>query len=193
MKFGAALTTGLPILHDLLRILGPDVLQTYIVNQVQEIYRLQGVDIDDRHIELIVKQMLRKVRIIEPGDTDFLIGDRVDKVHFRNVNALLRAEGKRVAVAKPILMGITMASLGAESVFAAASFQETTRILSEAAVFGQVDHLYGLKENIIIGKLIPAGTSIPSFRKRYLDNDQSIHEAIEADNRKNAEIAQHNA
>ena len=193
VKSGDALTTGLPILHDLLRILGPDVLQTYIVNQVQEIYRLQGVDIDDRHIELIVKQMLRKVRIIEPGDTDFLIGDRVDKVHFRNVNALLRAEGKRVAVAKPILMGITMASLGAESVFAAASFQETTRILSEAAVFGQVDHLYGLKENIIIGKLIPAGTSIPSFRKRYLDNDQSIHEAIEADNRKNAEIAQHNA
>lgn len=193
IKSGDALTTGVPILHDLLRILGPDVLQTYIVNQVQEIYRLQGVDIDDRHIELIVKQMLRKVRIIEPGDTDFLVGDRVDKIHFKNVNSLLRAEGKRAAVAKPILMGLTIASLGAESIFAAASFQETTRILADAAVFGLVDHLYGLKENIIIGKLIPAGTSIPSFRKRYLDNNQSIHEAIEADNLKNAELAKNNA
>lgn len=193
IKSGDALTTGLPILHDLLRILGPDVLQTYIVNQVQEIYRLQGVDIDDRHIELIVKQMLRKVRIVEPGDTDFLIGDRVDKVHFRNVNTLLRSEGKKAAVAKPVLMGITMASLGTESVFSAASFQETTRILSEAAVFGQVDHLYGLKENIIIGKLIPAGTGIASFRKRYLDDDQSIHEAIEADDRRDAESAENNS
>ena len=189
IKSGDALTTGLPILHDLLRILGPDTLQTYIVNQVQEIYRLQGVDIDDRHIELIVKQMLRKVRIVDPGDTDFLIGDRVDKIHFKNVNLLLRADGKRPAIAKPILMGITMASLGTESVFSAASFQETTRILSEAAVFGLVDHLYGLKENIIIGKLIPAGTGIASFRKRYLDNNQSIHEAIESDNAQQKEVA----
>ena len=193
VKSGDALTTGLPILHDLLRILGPDVLQTYIVNQVQEIYRLQGVDIDDRHIELIVKQMLRKVRIVDPGDTDFLIGDRVDKVHFRNVNTLLRAEGKRAAIAKPILMGITIASSSSESVFSAASFQETTRILAEAAVFGLVDNLYGLKENIIIGKLIPAGTGIASFRKRYLDNNQSIHEAIESDNLKNAENVEINA
>ncbi|MGZ6250406.1 MAG: DNA-directed RNA polymerase subunit beta' [Candidatus Chromulinivorax sp.] len=179
VKSGDALTTGLPILHDLLRILGPDVLQTYIVNQVQEIYRLQGVDIDDRHIELIGKQMLRKVRVIDPGDTDFLIGDRVDKIHFRNVNALLRAEGKRAAVAKPILMGLTMASVGTESFFSAASFQETTRILAEAAVFGQVDHLYGLKENIIIGKLIPAGTGVATFRKRYLENNKSIYQAAQ--------------
>lgn len=168
---GDQLTTGLPVLHDVLRILGPDVLQTYIVNQIQEIYRLQGVDIDDRHIELIVKQMLRKVRVIDPGDTEFLIGDRVDKIHFKTVNVALHMQGKRPAVAKPMLMGITMASLGTESVFSAASFQETTRILSEAAVFGLVDNLYGLKENIIIGKLIPAGTGVESFRKKYLEEN----------------------
>ena len=187
IKSGSPLTTGLPVLHDILRILGPDVLQTYIVNQIQEIYCLQGVNIDGRHIELIAKQMLRKVRVVDPGDTDFLIGDRVDKIHFRTVNAALKSEGKKVASAKPVLMGITMASLGTESVFSAASFQETTRILSEAAVFGQVDNLYGLKENIIIGKLIPAGTGIPSFRKRYIEENQTIHEAIEADTVKEEE------
>ena len=168
IRAGEALTTGSPVLHDILRILGPDAVQHYIVNQVQEIYRLQGVDIDDRHIELIAKQMLRKVRVVESGDSDFLIGDRVDKNHFALVNAALVAEGKQPAVAKPILMGITMASLGTESVFSAASFQETTRILAEASVAGQVDYLYGLKENIIIGKLIPAGTGIASFREHYL-------------------------
>ena len=169
IKAGEALTTGAPVLHDILRILGPDAVQHYIVNQVQEIYRLQGVDIDDRHIELIAKQMLRKVRVVESGDSDFLIGDRVDKNHFALVNAALVAEGKQPAVAKPILMGITMASLGTESVFSAASFQETTRILAEASMAGQVDYLYGLKENIIIGKLIPAGTGIASFREHYLN------------------------
>lgn len=169
IKAGEALTTGAPVLHDILRILGPDAVQHYIVNQVQEIYRLQGVDIDDRHIELIAKQMLRKVRVVESGDSDFLIGDRVDKNHFALVNTALVAEGKQPAVAKPILMGITMASLGTESVFSAASFQETTRILAEASVAGQVDYLYGLKENIIIGKLIPAGTGIASFREHYLN------------------------
>ena len=169
IKAGEALTTGAPVLHDILRILGPDAVQHYIVNQVQEIYRLQGVDIDDRHIELIAKQMLRKVRVVESGDSDFLIGDRIDKNHFALVNAALVSEGKQPAVAKPILMGITMASLGTESVFSAASFQETTRILAEASVAGQVDYLYGLKENIIIGKLIPAGTGIASFREHYLN------------------------
>ncbi len=166
---GDPLTSGAPVLHDILRILGPDTLQRYLVNQIQEIYRLQGININDRHIELIVRQMLRKVRIIDPGDTDFLIGDRVDRIHFKTVNAALQAEGKKVAVAKPVLMGITLASLGTESVFAAASFQETTRILAEAAISGQVDYLYGLKENVIIGKLIPAGTGITSFRKKYIE------------------------
>jgi len=168
VRAGDQLTSGTPILHDVLRILGPDMLQKYLVNQIQQIYRLQGVDINDRHIEVIVRQMLRKVRIVEPGDTDFLVGDRVDRIHLRIINEALQAEGKRVAAAKPLLMGITLASLGTESFFSAASFQETTRILAEAAVSGQTDHLYGLKENIIIGKLIPAGTGVTAFRKKYL-------------------------
>ncbi len=166
---GDPLTTGTPVLHDILRILGPETLQRYLVNQIQEIYRLQGIDINDRHIELIVRQMMRKMRIVEPGDTDFLVGDRVDKMHFKAVNAALAADGKRLAVAKPLLMGITLSSLGTESFLSAASFQETTRILAEATVAGQVDHLYGLKENVTIGKLIPAGTGIKSFRQKYLE------------------------
>lgn len=170
---GDQLTTGALVMHDLLRILGADVVQRYLVNQIQEIYRLQGIDINDRHIELIVRQMMRKVRIIEPGDSDFLIGDRVDRIHFNTVNGLLKAQGKKTATAKPILMGITQASLGTESFISAASFQETTRILAEAAIAGQVDHLYGLKENVIVGKLIPAGTGIKSFKEKYLGDDLS--------------------
>ncbi len=168
---GDQITSGTPVLHDILRILGPETLQKYLVNQIQQIYRLQGIDINDRHIELIVRQMLRKVRVVEPGDTEFLIGDRVDRIHFKTINAALQAEGKRVATAKPVLMGITLASLGTESFISAASFQETTRILAEAAISGQVDHLYGLKENIIIGKLIPAGTGIKNFKKKYLEEE----------------------
>jgi DNA-directed RNA polymerase subunit beta' len=170
---GDPITSGSPVLHDILRIMGPEMVQRYLVDQIQQIYRLQGIDINDRHIELIVKQMLRKVRVVESGDTDFLISDRVDRVHFKMVNSLIKAEGKRVAAAKPILMGITQASLGTESFISAASFQETTRILSEAAISSSVDHLYGLKENVIVGKLIPAGTGIESFRKLYLGDDVS--------------------
>ena len=170
---GDQITSGTPILHDILRILGPEVLQTYLVNQIQQIYRLQGIDINDRHIELVVRQMLRKVRIVDPGDTDFLIGDRVDRIHFKTVNAALQSEGRRVATAKPVLMGITLASLGTESFISAASFQETTRILAEAAISGQVDYLYGLKENVIIGKLIPAGTGIKQFREKYLIEEKT--------------------
>lgn len=170
---GDQLTTGSPVLQDMLRILGPDVVLNYLVNQIQEIYRLQGIDINDKHIELIVRQMLRKVRIADSGDTDFVIGDRVDRVHFKMVNALTKTAGKKVAQAKPVLMGITQASLGTESFISAASFQETTRILTEAAISGQVDHLYGLKENVIVGKLIPAGTGIASFKKKHLGDDVS--------------------
>lgn len=112
--------------------------------------------------------MLRKVRVIDSGDSEFLIGDRIDAIHFKSVNEQLQAQGKRVATAKPILTGITMASLSTESPLAAAAFQETTRILAEAAVSGETDCLYGLKENLIIGKLIPAGTGVTSFRKKYL-------------------------
>ncbi|MGE0010003.1 MAG: DNA-directed RNA polymerase subunit beta' [Candidatus Babeliales bacterium] len=173
---GDLLTSGTPVLHDILRIMGPEVLQRYLVGQIQEIYRLQGVDINDRHIELIVRQMLRKVRVVDSGDTDFLIGDRVDRIHFKTVNEVLRAEGKKPAVARPTLMGLTLASLDSESFISAASFQETTKILAEAAIAGRVDHLYGLKENIIIGKLIPAGTGIASFRKKFLGDDRSEFE-----------------
>jgi len=170
---GDLLTTGTPTLHDMLRILGPDVVQRYLVDQIQEIYRLQGIDINDKHVELIVRQMMRKVRITDAGDTDFLIGDRVDRIHFMTVNSLLKAENKKVARAKPVVMGLTQASLGTESFISAASFQETTRILAEAAVAGQVDRLYGLKENVIVGKLIPAGTGVGSFKKKYLGAEMS--------------------
>jgi len=170
---GDLLTSGSPVLHDILRILGPDIVQKYLVDHIQEIYRLQGIDINDRHVELIVKQMIRKVRVVDQGDADFLVGDRIDRVHFKSVNKLLHAEGKKPATAKPILMGITAASLGTESFFSAASFQETTRILAEAAISGQVDYLYGLKENVIVGKLIPAGTGVASFRKKYIGENLS--------------------
>lgn len=175
---GDPITSGTPVLHDILRILGPEVLQRYLVDQIQQIYRLQGIDINDRHIELIARQMMRRVRIVEPGDTDFLIGDRVDRVHLQVVNAALQAEGKRPAAAKPVLMGITLASLGTESFISAASFQETTRILAEAALSGLDDKLYGLKENVIIGKLIPAGTGIRSFREKYLGPDSVSTEFV---------------
>jgi len=170
---GDLLTSGTPNVHDILRILGPDELQKYLVKEIQEIYTLQGVSIHDRHIELIVRQMLRKVSITDPGDTSFVIGDRVDRVHLQSVNRVMASEGKKVAIAKPLLMGITKASLGTESFFSAASFQETTRVLTEAAIMGQVDYLFGLKENVIIGKLIPAGTGVPSFKLKYIGEDVS--------------------
>ncbi len=173
VSVGDALTSGTPLLHDLLRILGPEMLQRYLVDRIQEIYRLQGIDINDRHIEVIVRQMMRKVRIVEQGESDFLVGDRVDKIHFKDVNEQLQSQGKKIALAKPILTGITMASLCTESPLAAAAFQETTRILSEAAISGQMDYLYGLKENLVIGKLIPAGTGVASFRDKYLGDNLS--------------------
>ncbi len=173
VRAGDHLTAGEPVLHDILRILGPDVVQRYVVDRIQEIYRLQGIDINDSHIEVVVKQMMRKVRVTDSGDSDFLIGDKVDRIHFKEVNEMLKQQGKKVAKASPILMGITMASLGTESVISAASFQETTRILTEAAISGKTDYLYGLKENLVIGKLIPAGTGISSFRKKYLGDSLS--------------------
>jgi len=168
IKAGDALTSGVPNVHDILRILGPDEAQKYLVHEIQEIYKLQGVDINDKHVEVIVKQMLRKVRIVEPGDTNFVTGDRVDKIYLQTVNKMMAKDGAKIAVAKPILMGITKASLCTESFISAASFQETTRVLTEASLVGQVDYLYGLKENVIIGKLIPAGTGIGSFEKKHI-------------------------
>jgi DNA-directed RNA polymerase subunit beta' len=176
VKAGDALTSGTPNAHDILRILGSDEVQRYLVREIQEIYTLQGVDINDKHRELIVRQMLRKVRIVEPGDTKFVAGDRVDKFHLQTINRLTTKEGKKPATAKPILMGITKASLGTESFISAASFQETTRVLTEASLVGQVDYLYGLKENVVIGKLIPAGTGISSFKSKYVGEELSEFE-----------------
>ncbi|QQR53891.1 DNA-directed RNA polymerase subunit beta' [bacterium] len=171
---GDFLTSGLPVLQDILQILGPDVAQKYLVDQIEQIYRLQGVSINAKHYELIVRQMTRKVRIVERGDSDFMIGDRIDRVHFQMVNSALRAEGKKVAVARPVVQGLIHASLGTESFISAASFQETTGILTAGAIAGQIDYLYGLKENVIVGKVIPAGTGVGSFKQKYLgSNDDS--------------------
>ena len=173
VKAGDALSSGVPNVHDILRILGPDEVQRYLVKEIQEIYSLQGVDINDKHIEVIVRQLLRKVRIVSPGDTKFIVGDRVDKIYLQTVNKLMIKEGKKPAVTKPILMGLTKASLGTESFISAASFQDTTKVLTEASLVGQVDHLYGLKENVVIGKLIPAGTGVSSFRLKHIGEDVS--------------------
>lgn len=173
VKAGDSLTSGTPNVHDILRILGPDEVQKYLVREVQEIYALQGVDINDKHIEIIVRQMLRKVRVVDPGETKFVAGDRVDKFHLQTVNKIVVKEGKKPATARPILMGITKASLGTESFISAASFQETTRVLTEASLVGQVDYLYGLKENVVIGKLIPAGTGVATFKLKHIGEEVS--------------------
>jgi len=149
---------GHPAPHDILAIKGVEELANYLINEIQDVYRLQGVTINDKHIEVIVRQMLQKVEIVDPGDTTFIKGEQVDKIEFKEVNAKVEKEGGRPATAQPILLGITKASLQTRSFISAASFQETTRVLTEAAVNGKVDTLEGLKENVIVGRLIPAGT-----------------------------------
>ena len=152
------LMDGNPVPHDILRILGIEALASYLVKEIQDVYRLQGVTINDKHIEVIVRQMLQKVEIVDPGETTFLIGETVDKVEFDQVNERAAVDSLRPALAEPVLQGITKASLQTDSFISAASFQETTRVLTEAAVNGKVDNLMGLKENVIVGRLIPAGT-----------------------------------
>ncbi len=166
---GDQITVGNPVLQDLLKIKGVDYLQMYLVNKIQLVYLSQGVPINDRHFELMVRQMTRKVKISDPGNTNLLVGDRIDKVQLNYINKALLEEGKIPAKANVELTGITIASLGTESFIAAASFQETTRILAEAAVSGQIDNLYGPKENVIIGRLIPAGTGTEKFKKDVLN------------------------
>ena len=161
---GSALTDGPIVPQDILRVIGERGLQEYLVNEIQEVYRSQGVKINDKHIEVIVRQMLRKVRIDDPGDTEFLIGMQVDKWRFSIENARVKAKGEKPAQGTPILLGITKASLSTESFIAAASFQETTRVLTEAAASGKRDGLVGLKENVIMGHLIPAGTGFYANR-----------------------------
>jgi len=165
VKAGEALMDGSPNPHDYLAVLGDRELQRYLVNEVQEVYRLQGVTINDKHIEIIVRQMLRRVRIEDVGDTDFVVGELVDKFLFQEENEKVVAQGKRPATAKPVLLGITKASLSTDSFISAASFQETTRVLTEAAISGKMDELRGLKENVIVGRLIPAGTGLSYYTR----------------------------
>jgi DNA-directed RNA polymerase subunit beta' len=155
---GEFLIDGNPAPHDILQIMGIEALANYLVNEIQEVYRLQGVPINDKHIEVIVRQMLQKIEVSDPGDSLFLKEEQIDKIEFEEMNARLDAEGKRQAKGAPVLLGITKASLQTRSFISAASFQETTRVLTDAAVNGKVDTLEGLKENVIVGRLIPAGT-----------------------------------
>ena len=155
---GEFLLDGHPAPHDILAIKGVEELAAYLVNEIQEVYRLQGVTINDKHIEVIVRQMLQKVEVEEIGDTGFLKGEQIDRIDFEERNEEVKAEGGKPATATPVLLGITKASLQTRSFISAASFQETTRVLTEASVNGKVDTLEGLKENVIVGRLIPAGT-----------------------------------
>ncbi|MGD8923994.1 MAG: DNA-directed RNA polymerase subunit beta', partial [Syntrophobacterales bacterium] len=165
VRAGEPLMDGAANPHDILNILGEKELAKYLVNEVQQVYRLQGVKINDKHIEVIVRQMLKRVRITEPGDSDFLMGEHVEKYRFEEANQVLLEAGKKPAVGEPLLLGITKASLSTESFISAASFQETTKVLTDAAVAGRVDYLRGLKENVIMGRLIPAGTGMKAYRE----------------------------
>ena len=171
LEAGDELTEGSVNPHDILKIKGLRAAQDYLLREVQRVYRLQGVEINDKHIEVIVHQMLKKIRIEENGDSEFLPGSMVDVLDFNEVNEQLIAEGKEAATGEQIMLGITKASLATDSFLSAASFQETTKVLTEAAIKGKVDHLIGLKENVIIGKHIPAGTGMKKYRDVSLNTD----------------------
>jgi DNA-directed RNA polymerase subunit beta' len=157
--------------HDILRVLGMNRLQEYLTNEIQEVYRLQGVNINDKHIEVIVRQMLRWVKVTDVGDTDFLLDEQVDRFRFTDENDRVVNEDGEPAKAEPLLLGITKASLSTDSFISAASFQETTRVLTEAAISGRIDYLRGLKENVIMGRLIPAGTGMEYYRNVKVERD----------------------
>ena len=176
---GDELTEGSVNPHDILKIKGLRAVQDYMIQEVQRVYRLQGVEINDKHIEVVVRQMLKKIRIEESGDSDFLPGTMVDVLDFEDVNEKLIEEGKEVATGEPIMLGITKASLATNSFLSAASFQETTKVLTEAAIKGKVDPLIGLKENVLIGKLIPAGTGMRKYRDVTLDTGKKPEEEVE--------------
>ena len=179
---GDPLMDGNPVPHDILLVLGVEALAAYLTNEIQEVYRLQGVKINDKHIEVIVRQMLQKVEITDAGDTTFLAGEQIDRIEFDEVNAKALSGGEQPAQALPVLQGITKASLQTRSFISAASFQETTRVLTEAAVSGKVDNLLGLKENVIVGRLVPAGTGSAMSRMRMLaaERDRQMSELAAA-------------
>ena len=175
VEAGELLTEGHPELHDILRTKGEKFLARYLVDEIQEVYRFQGVGIDDKHIEVIVRQMLRKITVLDPGGTSFLVGEQVDKGEFRHENSRAMGEGRTPATAEPLVLGITQASLTTSSFISAASFQETTKVLTEASLRGKMDYLRGLKENVIVGRLIPAGTGY----REYVHSDISVPEQKE--------------
>ena len=179
---GDALMEGSTNPHDLLGIKGEKDLAKYLVDQVQEVYRLQGVKINDKHIEVIVRQMLRRVKVKEVGDTDFLAGEQIERSVFQSENNRVMQAGGVPAVAEPLLLGITKASLSTDSFISAASFQETTKVLTEASISGKIDYLRGLKENVIMGRLIPAGTGLDQYKNLRLKH----YETEEPSNRSTA-------
>ncbi len=181
VQAGEPLMDGSANPHDILDILGPKELQKFLVDEVQEVYRLQGVAINDKHIEVIVRQMLRRVRIEDAGDTEFLIRSQVDKFVFEEENERVMAKGGKPATGKPIFLGITKAALSTDSFISAASFQETTRVLTEAAISGRVDDLLGLKENVIVGRLIPAGTGLNEYRDVFVKSPNAVSSKPTAD------------
>jgi DNA-directed RNA polymerase subunit beta' len=174
IETGMQLTEGALNPQDLMRIMGRNAVQQYLVEEVQKVYRSQGVNINDKHIETIARQMLTQVRITSSGDTKLVPGEIVDHIHYEDSNAKVLAEGGEPATALPILLGITRASLNTDSWLAAASFQETTRVLTEAAVYGKIDKLVGLKENVIIGKLIPAHNPIHEVSQPKLPEGEPV-------------------
>jgi DNA-directed RNA polymerase subunit beta' len=186
VRAGEALMDGAANPHDILKVLGEKELARFLVDEIQEVYRLQGVKINDKHIEVIVRQMLRRVRVTDVGDTDFLVDEQVEKFVFEEENEKALSNGKRPAVGEPLLLGITKASLSTESFISASSFQETTKVLTEAAISGKVDYLRGLKENVIMGRLIPAGTGLPNYKHLDIQVDspadeiQSMEDALAA-------------
>ncbi len=172
IRAGTAITAGQRDPQDVLRIQGREAVQMYLVKEVQKVYRNTGVYINDKHIEVIIRQMLRRVKVDDPGDTEMLPNDLVDRFVYANTNARVLAEGGEPATAQTVLLGVTKASLNTDSWLAAASFQETTRVLTEAAIEAQTDHLVGLKENVIIGKLIPAGSGMAQRRREQIARQQ---------------------
>lgn len=192
IKKGEYLLDGQPLPHDILRILGIEELTEYFVNQVQDVYRLQGVIINDKHIEVILRQMLKKIEVKEPGDSKLLPGEIIDRIKFDNMNDQLKSENKKPATGERVLMGITKASLQTESFISAASFQETTRVLTDAAIKGKVDKLSGLKENVIVGRLVPAGTGAikNTWNKKAIDDDQKFLSEQETLDKSDAQINQ---
>ncbi|MCB1833460.1 MAG: DNA-directed RNA polymerase subunit beta', partial [Geminicoccaceae bacterium] len=183
VKPGDLIVDGNPVPHDILRVLGVEALSAFLVHEIQEVYNLQGVRINDKHIEVIVRQMLQKVEIVDPGETTFLVGEQIDRIEFDRVNARAVAEDRRPATCFAVLQGITKASLQTQSFVSAASFQETTRVLTDAAFSGKIDRLAGLKENVIVGRLIPAGTGgvLPRLKKLKADDERFSAPPLELD------------